>query len=143
LRTFVLDASTALAWCLPDERHPLAEHARRWAVGGFALAPGIFWYELRNVLLVSERRERIEREDTRAALYALAHMDIQLDTNHDEPLLLDLARSYRLGTYDAAYLEVAMRRGLPLASLDRRLSEAAAACGVDPLSVSETGATEP
>lgn len=95
-----------------------------------AVVPGIWWYELRNALVVNERRGRIGAEDLRASLADLAEMRISFDTDHDGAVVLDLAGRNGLSVYDAAYVEVAARRALPLASLDSRLRQAAAASRV-------------
>lgn len=100
-----------------------------------AVVPGVWWYELRNALIVNERRGRLSAEDTRATLADLDEMNIAADTQHHTPTVLDLARRHELSVYDAAYLEVALRRGLPLVSLDRRLSKAATASGASSLAV--------
>ena len=125
----VLDNSVVLCWCLADEVDPLAHRALRLTIEQGAVAPRLWRYELCNALLVNERRGRLETTDTRTTLLDLAQMRIELDNDHDEPNLLDLARRHDLTAYDASYLEVARRRGLPLATLDRRLRNAAAAEG--------------
>ena len=130
MTTVVLDNSVVLSWCLNDERHALANRAMDFAIARAAVAPHIWWYELRNALVINERRGRLNARDTQATLEDIARMRIALDRNHDERVLFELARQYRLSAYDAAYLEVARRRRLPLASLDRRLREAATDCGV-------------
>ena len=96
----------------------LADRAMQRTIDQGAVVPGIWWYELRNALVVNERRGRIGAEDVRASLADLAEMRISLDTDHDGGVVLDLARRHGLSVYDAAYLEVAARRGLPIASLD-------------------------
>ena len=123
----VLDASTVLSWCLGDEDDALADRAMQRTIDQGAVVPGIWWYELRNALVVNERRGRIGAEDVRASLADLAEMRISFDTDHDGGAVLDLARRHGLSVYDAAYLEVAARRALPIASLDLRLRQAAAA----------------
>ena len=127
----VLDNSVVVSWCLADEHEALAEHAIRRAASGGAVAPGIWWYELRNALVMGERRGRLSAAQAARALSAVARLGIPLDWDHDDRKILDLTRRYRLSVYDAAYLEVAMRRGLPFATLDRRLREAAIASGVE------------
>lgn len=125
----VLDNSVVLCWCLADEVDPLAHRALLLTIEQGAVVPRLWRYELCNALLVNERRGRLETADTRTTLLDLAQMRIELDHDHDEPNLLELARRQGLTAYDAAYLEVARRRGLPLATLDRRLRNAAAAEG--------------
>ena len=131
MSTFVLDDSLVLAWCLRDECHPLADHAMRRVAETGAVVPGIWWYELRNALLVNERRGRLTKGETGEVLAAVARLPVAMDGDHDEQAILDLARHHGLSVYDAAYLEVARRRQLPLASLDRRLRAAAAVGGVE------------
>ncbi len=129
MSVLVVDNSIVLCWCLADEVDPLAQHALLLTIGQGAVAPRLWRYELCNALLVNERRGRLKAADTRAALFDLDQMRIELDVDHDEPKVLDLARRGDLTAYDAAYLEVARRRGLPLATLDQRLRDAAAADG--------------
>ena len=131
----VLDASIVLSWCLGDEHDALADRAMQRTIDQGAVVPGIWWYELRNALVVNERRGRIGAEDVRASLADLAEMRISLDTDHDGGVVLDLARRHGLSVYDAACLEVAARRGLPIASLDLRLRQAAAASRIALLEV--------
>ena len=122
----VLDNSIVLSWCLADEDDALANRAMKLTIDHGAVVPGIWWYELRNALVVNERRGRIDAKGVQATLADLAEMRIALDTDHDDRGVLDLARRHGLSVYDAVYLEVAVRRGLPIASLDPRLRQAAA-----------------
>ncbi len=126
----VLDVSVAAAWCFPDEQAPAADRALEELprVGG--VVPGIFWYELRNVLVVNERRTRIDRVGSMRFLMRLRELRLQHDDNHDEETVMELAREYDLSVYDASYLETALRRGDDLATLDRALAAAATAEGV-------------
>ena len=126
----VVDNSIFLSWCLADENDPIAERAMELTIEQGAIVPGIWWYELRNALIVNERRGRLDAADSRSTLADLGVMRITIDRDHDEAPLLDLAREHDLSVYDAAYLEVALRRSLPLASLDRRLCDAASACQI-------------
>ncbi len=126
----VLDNSIVLAWCLADEQHPAADRAMRLTTAQGAVVPGIWWYELRNALIVNEWRGRLRAADTQATLADIGFLPISVDRDHDESMLLDLCRLYKLSVYDAAYLEIAARHGLPLASLDRRLCQAAKAAHI-------------
>ena len=130
MRCIVPDNSIVLSWCLADENDPRADRAMQLVSDHGAVVPGIWWYELRNALVVNERRKRLDAADSRSTLADLREMRITIDHEHDETLLLDLSRQHKLSVYDAAYLEVALRRVLPLASLDRRLCEAASACDI-------------
>ena len=123
----VIDNSVVLCWCLADESDPMADKAMRRVVDDGAVVPGIWWYELRNALIVNERRRRLDAADTVAILTDLGEMSISVDQEHDDVTILSLARQHALSVYDAAYIEIALRRGLPLASFDRRLGQAAAA----------------
>lgn len=126
----VVDNSVVLSWCLADESDPAADRAMQRVVDDGAFVPGIWWYELRNALVVNERRGRLEISDTVAILTDLREMSISVDRDHDDGVLFSLARQHDLAVYDAAYVEVALRRGLPMASLDQQLRRAAAACHV-------------
>lgn len=128
--TIVLDVSVAAAWCFPDEQAIAADRVLDALprVGG--AVPGIFWYEIRNVLVVNERRGRIDRVGSTRFLMRLRELRLQYDDDHDEETVMELAREYALSVYDASYLETAMRRGDDLATLDRALAAAAAAQGI-------------
>ena len=131
---FVVDCSVFLAWCLADEDDPAADAVMRRLTDEGAVAPQIWWYELRNALLVNERRGRITAQQVADTLSDSTKLGIEIDAEHDEAAIMAFARQHRLTVYDSAYLEVASRHGLPLATLDRRLSEAAAAIGIPLLS---------
>ena len=126
----VLDNSVVLAWCLADENAQIAKRAMQLAAAHGAVVPRIWWYEVRNALVVNEWRGRLNAADTRATLADIGELQIEVDHDHDESLLLNISRTHHLSVYDAAYLEVAGRRGLALASLDRRLRRAAGAAQV-------------
>lgn len=121
----VIDNSIVLAWCLADESFAIADAAMQAVIEHGAVVPGIWWYELRNSLVVNERRGRLEPADTQATLADLHDLSIAIDRDHDEGTILNLARVHGLSIYDAAYLEVAHRRVLPLGTLDARLRNAA------------------
>jgi len=126
---FVLDASTAIAWALneADQRAALASVRIKT---DHALVPALWWFELRNALLINERRGRITEPQTARFLRAVSRLPIDVDTMPDESGVLTQARRHRLTVYDAAYLELAMRAALPLASLDGPLGAAAQAEGL-------------
>ncbi|MHB8529862.1 MAG: type II toxin-antitoxin system VapC family toxin [Caulobacteraceae bacterium] len=127
---FVLDASITAAWVFADEEHPVATRAQQLLLGGRASAPCLWRYEVRNLLVMNERRGRIIEADTAAFLGRLAQLRIDIDLAADENGLLVLARRHELTVYDAAYLELAERRGLALATLDEALATAAKSDGV-------------
>lgn len=130
MKPVVLDNSVFLAWCMGDEEEPAATSAIERVVESGGIVPRIWWYELRNALLMNERRGRISQQQVSDTLADSLEMGISIDEAHEESRLLDLARRFNLSVYDAAYLETALRRSLPLATLDRRLRSAAEALGI-------------
>ncbi len=94
------------------------------------IVPRVFWYEIRNVLIRSERNGRIDREETERFLERLEELQIEVDHGHIDVHTLNLARRHRLTVYDAAYLETALRRQAKLATLDAALASAASVEGV-------------
>jgi predicted nucleic acid-binding protein len=126
----VIDASIVAVWVFPDEESSLAREAAEIVRGRYGLVPSLFWFEVRNLLLVGERRGRIPAEHTTAFLSKLDELPLEMDRGCASQRLLDLARGNGLTAYDAAYLELAERRAVPLATLDRRLATAAVAAGV-------------
>jgi predicted nucleic acid-binding protein len=133
----VLDASVTASWCFHDERPGPALSLLNDLSAGIAVVPPLWHYEVANVLLIGERRQRLDRQEIHAFLKLLDALTVEVD-HHTQSLtgargLLELASSRTLSVYDAAYLEVAMRRGIPLATLDERLRAAAAAAAVEVL----------
>jgi predicted nucleic acid-binding protein len=124
---FVLDASVAACWAFEDEDHPVAALALERVRADEACVPSLWWFEVRNTLIVNERRGRLTESDTTAFLRALARLNIAVDRSPDEADVLMLARRRRLTVYNAAYLELARREGVPLATLDTALAAAARA----------------
>ena len=129
MTTVALDASITIAWVL-EERDARAALARRTVEDGQAVVPRLWWFEVRNGLIVNERRGRISQVLTERFLRDLSHFAISFDDAPDETGVMDLARRHRLTVYDAAYLELATRETLPLATLDRPLAAAARIEGV-------------
>jgi predicted nucleic acid-binding protein len=127
---FVLDASVTITWAMRDEDHPLADLAFQQLGSGSALVPGIWWYEIRNILVLNERRKRIAPSDSVLFLSDLQQLSIEVEFLHDGASVIDVSRMYALSVYDAAYLALAMRERLPLATLDKNLAAAALAAGV-------------
>lgn len=129
---FVLDSSIALAWCFPDEHAPYPQAVLDSLASMQAVVPPLWLYEVSNGLLVSERRKRSTQADTVNWLKFLYLLPIKTDdttspTGND---LVILARTNDLSTYDAAYLELALRRGLALATLDGKLKIVSSMLGV-------------
>ena len=123
---FVLDASITACWAFQDEDHADADLAFLRMRTEEAVVPSLWWFDVRNILVVNERRQRIGEADTTAFLYNLSRLRVRVDRVPDESAVLRLARTHRLSVYDAAYLELAQREGLPLATLDGGLRQAAA-----------------
>jgi len=128
--SFVLDASVTVVWAMPDETDPAAEYALDVTTRHGAYVPSIWWYEIRNILIVNERRGRITPAKTARFMSELTGFDIRVLPAEWHRDLQALARLYQLTVYDAAYLDLAMRNNLPLATLDRALKSAAIAAGV-------------
>jgi predicted nucleic acid-binding protein len=127
---FVADASVALCWALADEQHAIAEDALARVRTDEIRVPVIWWFEVRNALIVSERRRRIAERDVAGFLRQLGTLRIVIETLPPDTDVLALSRKHRLSVYDAAYLELANRRNLCLATLDRPLADAAKKEGV-------------
>lgn len=127
---FVLDASVVITWAMRDEAQPQADLAFSCLQVGSAIVPGIWWYEVRNTLIVNERRGRIDPADSIQFLRDLDAFQIDVQFPQDEFQLIGLARKHNLSVYDAAYLALAMREHLPLSTLDERLESAARIEGV-------------
>lgn len=128
--SFVIDASVAANWYFDDERDPRADTALALLSQEVALAPLHWWFEIHNVVLSGERRKRGSEQHTTNFLAMLDQMSIELAGLPEHESVLSLARKHRLTFYDAAYLELAMRKMLPLATLDEALVKAARAEGV-------------
>jgi predicted nucleic acid-binding protein len=123
---FVLDASITACWAFQDEDHADADLALLRMRAEEAVVPCLWWFEVRNILVVNERRRRIGESDTASFLANLSRLRVRVDRLPDESAVLRLARTHRLSVYDAAYLELAQREGLALATLDADLRKAAA-----------------
>jgi predicted nucleic acid-binding protein len=124
---FVVDASVAACWAFDDEDHPVAAMALDRIRSDEARVPCLWWFEVRNTLVVNERRKRIAEADVALFLRKLSLLGASVDHAPDESAVLSLARRHRLTVYDAAYLELARREALPLATLDTALADAAGA----------------
>ncbi len=124
----VLDASIALAWCFPDEQSPYAETVLALVLQHQDLVPGVWPFEITNAFWVAEKRGCITKENSFATYQLLESLTLRVDNpplGHILQSVLPLAREYGLSAYDAAYLELALREHLPLATLDIKLKEIA------------------
>jgi predicted nucleic acid-binding protein len=132
--SFVLDCSAALPWVFADEVTAGTDRLLdELAAGEQALVPAIWPLELGNVLLGAMRKKRIDQAGVETFFSRLGDLEILVDVETADRAwdkTLDLAQQHRLSAYDAAYLELAMRRGVPLATLDKGLAAACRAAGV-------------
>jgi predicted nucleic acid-binding protein len=131
----VLDSSLAVAWGLPDEASARADRllARASAESAFWV-PALWWYEIANALTTARRRHRLVEADRSRLIELYRMLPIQTDSvlgPETIRTLQVLADEHGLSAYDAAYLELAQRRGLGLATVDRRLATAARGAGVN------------
>jgi len=129
----VIDSSIAIAWCFPDEKDAYSQSVLDALASEPAFVPDLWHLEVANTLLVGERRKRSTQANTIQWMSFLAALPITVDEqthNHAFGGITTLGRSHALSAYDAAYLELAMRRGLPLATLDQKLRIASKSVGV-------------
>jgi predicted nucleic acid-binding protein len=130
---FVLDCSIVFAWYFADESDPYADAVAASLPGATALVPALFPLEVANTLLVGERRKRSTAAQAAAFLDRLAALPIAVDGQTVTRAWSDtigLARANNLSSYDAAYLELAARESLPMATRDEKLRATAKAIGV-------------
>jgi predicted nucleic acid-binding protein len=130
---FVLDASISLAWCFSDEASQFSSDLLIRLESEKAFVPVLWTLEMGNILIVAERKKRISFAKIAEFLTLLEDLDIQIDhetSSRGFREILSLAHSEKLTTYDASYLELAMRMGVPLATKDSKLREAAERLGV-------------
>lgn len=128
---FILDNSVAMRWLLNTKKAADQQYALDVLdslADGNAIVPNLWHLEATNVLLSADKRDEIGLGDIEGFISQLENLSIQTDTmtsHHAFNRTLTLARAYKLSSYDAAYLELAIREGLPLATLDKNLVKAA------------------
>lgn len=130
----VIDASFVATLFLPDEASELAAALAETIAREGAAAPGLLQLEVTNILLMATRRKRIDGVQLRSLSEAFDKLPISLQaslTPEQRAQVLQLAQKHNLSAYDAAYLELAMRLNVPLASLDEPLRKAAVSEGVE------------
>ncbi len=130
---FVLDCSVTMAWCFDDEATPYTNGVRDSLAAMRAVVPSLWSLEVANATIVGERRKRLDEARSQRFIVLLEALPIVADDetgNRAFGDIIHLARAHQLSAYDAAYLELAIRRGLPLACLDGKLRAAATAAGV-------------
>jgi predicted nucleic acid-binding protein len=132
----VVDSSLALSWCFSDEQTAEAIAVLERVAAEGMVVPMLWHLEVANVLQLAVRRERISVELRDASLADLRELRIETDgltVDQAWSSTIAIAHLHRLTVYDASYLELTMRRGLPLATLDKELIAAARAEGVEVL----------
>jgi predicted nucleic acid-binding protein len=131
---FVTDASITVAWCIEDERSEQTDALFLRATREGVVVPPLWSFEIANVLLLAEKRGRVRKGGSEASFAAVAAAPIEVDMESSEHVfgeILSLGRRHGLTIYDATYLELAIRTGLPLATLDQALAAAARQDGVE------------
>lgn len=134
--SLVLDSSATLAWIFSDESTPSIDAIFDQVAEQGAIVPALWVLEVANSLTVSVRRERISPQERSDALADLSALEITIDPEteqHAWKATLQLADHHGLTVYDAAYLELAQRKRLPLVTLDRALVLAAEAASIEVL----------
>lgn len=130
---FVLDSSVALAWLLQDEANERTDALADRLEQENAHVPSIWSLEVGNALMTALRRKRISNGDFERCISALSALPIEVDAAAGLTGVLLIAQRFGLTSYDAAYLELAQRRGFPLATLDEKLRQACKALKVSVL----------
>ena len=134
--TFVLDCSVTMAWIFPDEANEATDALRESLEANSAVVPVLWPIEVGNVLLVATRRGRITEDDWASIRDNLEALPIDIDAESCGRVLhtvLPIAYEHALSVYDAMYLELSLRLGVPLATLDEELITAAKTAGVEVL----------
>ena len=135
--SFIVDASVGFAWVYQGQATLETDRLlNEVAAGATVVVPALWYLEMSNVLLIAQRRRRLTAIQRKAALEKLAAMQFMVDeegTRHAFGKTSDLAEKHGLTIYDATYLELALRRSLPLASRDEALTNAAKQCGLKTL----------
>ena len=126
--SFVVDNSVVMSWCFKDETNHYADVVLDRLSEAKAFAPSIWPLEVANVLLVAERKKRLSKADSAHFIKLLSQLPIIVE--HEQPknimtVLLTLARTNNLSSYDASYLFLSIKKGIPLATSDTRLMETA------------------
>ncbi len=130
---FVLDASIALSWCFSDEGTPKTINLLEKLETGSAMVPSIWFLEISNILVMAEKRKRISYGKIMEFFSLIEVLDIQVDSysvDMSYKAIFSIAHKENLTSYDAAYVELAVRNGLPLAGKDIALLKAAKKQGV-------------
>ena len=126
--SFVVDNSVVMSWCFKDESNQYADAVLDRLSEATAFVPSIWPLEVVNVLLAAERKKRLNEADSVRFITLLSQLPIMVEHERPEKIMKDLlalARANNLSSYDASYLDLSMRKGIPIATLDNRLIAAA------------------
>lgn len=126
--TFIVDCSVAMSWLFKDEVTRQTVDLLNRLDAESALVPGLWFLELANVMALAERKGRIKPDESAEFIAQLSRLDLEIDADAPDRAfghLLPLSRAHQLTSYDALYLDLALRRQLPLATLDEPLRKAA------------------
>jgi predicted nucleic acid-binding protein len=127
-KRFVVDNSVVMSWCFKDEANAFADSVLNWLANATAYVPSVWPLEVVNVLLAAERRKCISEADSIRFISLLSQLPVLVQYESPEKGMTDilgLARAHDLSSYDASYLDLAMKKGLPLATLHKKLRKAA------------------
>ena len=131
---FIVDASVGFSWVHPGQATPETDHLlNEVADGATVVVPALWFFEMSNILLIAQRRRRLTAPQRKAALEKLTAMQLTVDEEGFRKAfgkISELAEKHGLTIYDATYLELALRRSLPLASRDEALRNAVSQCGL-------------
>jgi predicted nucleic acid-binding protein len=133
INQFVMDCSVTMTWLFQDQATEVSGYIKHLLINSVAYVPGIWPLEVANVLYLAERKKKISEADSMEFKTILNALPISIDDSTSQRALesiLNLARQQQITVYDASYLEMAMRKGLPLATLDNELKQAAKKVGV-------------
>ena len=125
---FVIDNSIVMAWCFEDESDEYTDSILDRLLDSTAFVPAIWPLEVTNVLLVAERKKRLNKKDSQRFIALISALPIVVESTSPFQIFhntLPLARNHRLSSYDASYLELALQKKLPIATLDKALIRAA------------------
>jgi predicted nucleic acid-binding protein len=142
LRRLVLDCSVCAAWLFNEDAGGYPMVVLRELDAGEAVVPSLWPYEVANALVIAERRRRLSASEALHCLEMLSGLRVSVDSQPVREVLdrlLPLAKQYQLTAYDAAYLELAIREGLELATLDEALRRATLAAGAKLFQVAAAG----
>ena len=133
-KSFVVDTSIVMSWCFKDQANSFADTILEQLQEATAFVPSVWPLEVTNVLLAAERRKLIGKADSIHFLNLLAQLPIFVQHESPERIMNDIlshARDHNLSSYDASYLDLAIKKGLPLATLDKKLQKAAKSMNVE------------